>query len=277
LLILLLGGATRLSNLIMLMPKTYSAVVKLGTETSTCDYTGETVGSGDWSGVSEADIDRAMLSFLGWRLQTPPKVSAVHVRGRRAHELFRKGGDPNLGPKAVFIESARRGSAISGDGEFSIAVKCGKGTYIRSLASDLGRALGCGAHIAALRRERVGYFSLSRSLDPGVDFSVSREKLLSSVMPVSTMENFLPGYAVSDEDASLMSNGRAVPLSRAVRRTHGESSPRGMAVITSGSLLSVARLEALGGNASLTPEVNIQMPGTPEPDPAEAPGGGNAV
>jgi tRNA pseudouridine(55) synthase len=256
----MLGGATRLSSLVMKMPKIYSAVVKLGAETTTCDYTGDVIRTGDSSAVNEADIDRALVSFLGWRPQVPPKVSAVHVNGRRAHELFRGGDDPELKPKTVFIERAFRTSAISPDGEFSMEVKCGKGTYIRALASDLGRALGCPSHIAALKRERVGYLSLSCSLGPGADFSVSREQVISHVLPVSSMENFLPSYTVTDEDSSLMSNGAAVPLSRAARVTYGDSPPGDTAMIISASLLSVARIGAPEGIASLIPEINIRIP-----------------
>jgi tRNA pseudouridine(55) synthase len=244
----------------MKMPKIYSAVVKLGAETTTCDYTGDVIRTGDRSAVCEGDIDRALVSFLGWIQQVPPKVSAVHVKGRRAHELFRGGYDPDLKPKTVFIERALRTSAISPDGEFSIEVKCGKGAYIRALASDLGRALGCPSHIAALKRERVGYFSLTGSLGLGADFSVSREDVLSHILPVSSIDNFLPSYTVSGEDSSLMSNGVAVPLSRTARVTYGDLPPRDMAVITSESLLSVARIGQSGGIVSLIPEINIHIP-----------------
>ncbi|MDR1915387.1 MAG: tRNA pseudouridine(55) synthase TruB [Synergistaceae bacterium] len=259
-LILLFAGATRLSSFIMRMPKTYNAVVRLGSETTTCDYTGEITDTGDWKYVSESDIDRALLSFLGWRMQTPPKVSAVHVNGRRAHEVFRRGDDPDIKPRMVFVKNIRRTTPLSRDGEFSLTVNCGKGTYIRSLANDIGRMLGCCAHITALKRERVGYFSLTDSLDPGEDFSISREDLLSAVQPVSTMRNFLPCYGVSSEDILLLLNGRGVPLSRATRLTYGESAPRGLAVIASDSLMSITRLEMIDGHILLMPEVNIQIP-----------------
>ena len=107
-LVLLLGGATRLSSLVMQMPKTYRTVIKLGSETTTCDYSGETTIFGDAGGVTDEDVDDVLPSFLGWRIQIPPEVSAVHVGGRRAYEIFHSGGSPDIKPRPVFIESVRR-------------------------------------------------------------------------------------------------------------------------------------------------------------------------
>ncbi|MCL2683818.1 MAG: tRNA pseudouridine(55) synthase TruB, partial [Synergistaceae bacterium] len=157
--VLLLGGATRLSSLVMQMPKIYRAVLKLGTETTTCDYSGEGTISGDASGVTDEDVDAAIPSFMGWRMQVPPEVSAVHVGGRRAHEIFRSGGVPDIEPRPIFIESISRVENLSENHEVELLIRCGKGTYIRALARDMGRRLGCRAHIASLRREAVGPFS----------------------------------------------------------------------------------------------------------------------
>ncbi len=90
LLIILVGAATRLSNFIMEMPKLYETVACLGAETSTDDASGEIISSNGRGTVSEKDIDLALSSFMGWRMQAPPDVSAVHVDGRRAHELARE-------------------------------------------------------------------------------------------------------------------------------------------------------------------------------------------
>ncbi|MDR2780453.1 MAG: tRNA pseudouridine(55) synthase TruB, partial [Synergistaceae bacterium] len=158
-LVLLLGGATRASGYVMLMPKTYSAVVRLGAETTTCDYTGHITRLKDFRGVKESDIDEIVPSFIGWRMQTPPEISAVHVNGRRAHKISRAGGKPEIPPRPVFVESIRRDGAISGDGCVRLLIRCGKGTYVRSIARDIGRRLGCLAHVAALRRLSVGPFS----------------------------------------------------------------------------------------------------------------------
>ncbi|MDR1508303.1 MAG: tRNA pseudouridine(55) synthase TruB, partial [Synergistaceae bacterium] len=116
-LVLLLGAATRASGYVMLMPKTYRAVIRLGAETTTCDYTGRITAIGDCRKVKESDIDEVIPSFIGWRMQTPPEISAVHVNGRRAHEISRAGGNPEISPRPVFVESIRRAGAVSDDGE----------------------------------------------------------------------------------------------------------------------------------------------------------------
>ena len=151
-LVLLLGGATRASGYVMSMPKTYRAVVRIGAETTTCDYTGQITGLGDFSRVKESDIDEVIPSFIGWRMQVPPEISAVHVNGRRAHRISRAGCKPEIPPRPVFVESIRREGVISDDRDVELLIRCGKGTYVRSIARDIGRRLGCMAHVAGLRR-----------------------------------------------------------------------------------------------------------------------------
>jgi tRNA pseudouridine(55) synthase len=257
LLVILVSGATRLSNLVNQMPKVYRATVKLGAETSTCDLTGETLFSSEWNGVNEEEIDALLPAFQGWRLQAPPKVSAVHVGGRRAHEIFRLGGDPEIQPRPVFIEIIRRESPISPEGEFRLFIRCGKGTYIRSVARDIGRILGCGAHLSSLRRESVGSFTLGGSVTFGERFSIDRDQVKSALIPISAMEDFLPTYALPEEDIERLSNGLSVFFSRASRSSFGRFSPTGAVAFNSKTLLSVARLESLNGELYALPEINI--------------------
>ncbi|MDR1965151.1 MAG: tRNA pseudouridine(55) synthase TruB [Synergistaceae bacterium] len=259
-LVLLLGGATRLFSLVMNMPKTYSAVVRLGAETTTCDGTGEIISSGDSESVTEEDLDAAAVSFLGWRMQTPPEVSAVHVKGRRAHEIFRAGGSPEMLPRQVFIESIRRIGAIS-NSEARFQIKCGKGTYVRAIARDIGRSLGCRAHIVSLRREAVGFFSLSQALCPGENFSVPKDDLVSAVRPVSEMERFLPCYRVGEGDSSRMADGVRVDISGAARLTFGDRCPDNGAMAVSEKWMSVGRLEPAERGMTMTPEINLSLAG----------------
>lgn len=259
LLVLLIGGATRLSGLIMEMPKVYRAVIRLGAETETCDSTGGTTAVFEWRGLSGADVDGTLTAFMGWRMQVPPKASAVHVGGRRAHEILRGGGDPDLKPRPVFIESMRRTTDISEDGDFGLTVKCGKGTYIRSLARDIGRALGCGAHIASLVRERIGPFDLSRAFDPGPDISPERDAVTGSILGIEEIANFLPSYSIAEEGALRLANGQFVIFSGAVRRTLGDSPPRGKVLLLSEGLFSVAILSDCGGEILAAPEINIAL------------------
>jgi tRNA pseudouridine(55) synthase len=259
LLILLIGGATRFSSLIMDMPKVYRAVIRLGTETDTCDYTGVPSTVSEWKCVNGGDIDGILTAFIGWRMQIPPKVSAVHVGGKRAHEILRGGGDPEIKPRPVFIESIRRTTDISEAGDFELVVKCGKGTYIRGLARDIGRSLGCGAHIASLVRERVGPFDISRAFDPGPDVSPEGNAVTASILRTEEIANFLPSYTISEEDASMLARGQPVGFSGAVRRTLGNSPPAGKVLFLSQRLLSVALLEYSGGQVRAAPEINISL------------------
>ncbi len=257
LLVLLVGGATRLSNLVMGMRKVYRAVVRLGSETTTCDYTGETTYTADWRVVTERAIDSLLISFLGWRLQTPPKISAIHVDGRRAHEIYRDGGDPEISPRPVFIESIARTSLVSDEGAFEMLVTCGKGTYVRSIARDIGRALSCGAHIAALRRERVGYFSLEEAIVPPENFFFNRAHLIASLIPVDAIARFLPCYAVDSAEAERLRNGLRVPLSEARRVSQGSHSPDSVVAVDGDSLFTIGRLDRDAGEAFIVPETNI--------------------
>jgi tRNA pseudouridine(55) synthase len=241
----------------MRMPKVYRATVKLGVETSTCDYTGETLSSSCWRGVSNDDIDHTLAAFIGWRLQTPPKVSAVHIGGRRAHEVFRSGGDPDIEPRAVFIEHIQRLGPLSYKGEFGILIKCGKGVYIRSIARDVGRALGCGAHLSSLTRESVGGFTLHSALKFDGNRCLDFDNLRSFLMPLTVLEEFLPTYSLPEEGMTRLSNGLGVSFSLASRRTFGKFPPNGALAFSSGPLLSIAHLESREGELYALPDVNI--------------------
>ncbi|MDR1048742.1 MAG: tRNA pseudouridine(55) synthase TruB, partial [Synergistaceae bacterium] len=161
----LLGTATRCSDYVMRLPKVYEAVVRLGTATDTCDASGECVFRGDASKVDERAFDRVLCSFLGTRMQVPPGISALKVNGKAAHRTARAGEEPKLDARPIAVTAAARVSALT-DGRVKIAVTCGKGTYIRAIARDIGTRLGCGAHVEALRRLSVGPFRVSEACAP---------------------------------------------------------------------------------------------------------------
>ncbi|MDR3231087.1 MAG: tRNA pseudouridine(55) synthase TruB [Synergistaceae bacterium] len=157
LLIVLLGSATRLSDYVMKLPKVYEATVHLGQATDTCDGSGRIVFSGDATKVDETSFDSVLCSFWGDRMQLPPEISALKVNGRPSHHIAREGGDARPASRPVRVTSLRRRTPIS-EGRVKISVTCGKGTYIRSIVRDIGQALGCGAHVAELRRLSTGPF-----------------------------------------------------------------------------------------------------------------------
>jgi tRNA pseudouridine(55) synthase len=255
-LVLLLGGATRLSDYVMLMPKRYRTVIKLGEETTTCDGSGEVTREADASGIGAPEVDAVIPGFVGWRMQTPPEVSAVRVNGRRAHEIFRSGLAPDIAPRPVFVESIERTAQVANH-RVELLVRCGKGTYVRALARDMGRRLGCGAHVASLTREAVGPFSLAGSLDPGADFQPSREDVSAAIRPLDVMGEFLPRYSVGAGEERALTDGREVPLTQATRVTPGLSCPAALALVAGNSLVAVADLVTSRGGVAIRPRVNI--------------------
>jgi tRNA pseudouridine55 synthase len=157
-LLLGVGKVTRLLRYLGLPPKTYTGVVVLGRATSTLDASGETTGTWDMSGVRRADVQAQAERLTGDILQVPPMVSAIQIDGRRLHELAREGIEVEREARPVTVHRFVVGEEAE-PGHFPIEVTCSSGTYIRSLAADLGTALGGGAHLRDLRRTAIGSFS----------------------------------------------------------------------------------------------------------------------
>jgi tRNA pseudouridine55 synthase len=153
-----LGRATRLLRFLTALPKTYQAEVILGTATSTLDASGDVTGTWDMDGVSLADVRAVAVGLTGPIEQIPPMVSAVKVGGQRLHNLARAGIEVERAARPVTVHrfEVEHGSA---PGSFRIEVECSSGTYVRVLAADLGTRLGGGAHLADLRRTRIGSFT----------------------------------------------------------------------------------------------------------------------
>jgi tRNA pseudouridine55 synthase len=160
LLLLLVGRATRLVQYFHRLDKRYTGSLMLGVETDTHDHTGDVSGhSEDWRQVSERHVREVLRSYTGRMLQRPPAFSAKQVAGRRAHRSARAGEDVRLVPVPVTVSrlelTGYRPPVVEIETEVST------GTYVRALARDLGRALGCGAHLTALRRTAIGPFTVA--------------------------------------------------------------------------------------------------------------------
>ena len=154
LLILLLGRATRLSEKLMGDDKLYSGQIKFGESTDSYDADGDIVASLPVPPLTLADLNAVADTFLGDQLQTPPMVSAVKKDGVPLYKLARKGIVVERAPRLVHIYSFRFSTYAEPLADFRLA--CTKGTYVRSIAHEIGRKLGCGAHLASLRREAAG-------------------------------------------------------------------------------------------------------------------------
>jgi len=161
-LLVCLGQAVRVSEYLMAMPKVYRARVMLGSATDTYDAEGAVTSESPLTGLSRRTVEEALVRFVGEISQAPPPFSAVKIRGEPAYRLARRGRDVRPAPRTVRIY--RIDIRAFEPPSVEIEVECGRGTYIRSLAHDLGQALGCGAHLGALVRTRVGPFRIEDAL-----------------------------------------------------------------------------------------------------------------
>ncbi len=152
------GRATRLLRFLTALAKTYVGEVVLGAETTTLDAAGEVTATHDMAGIGLVDVRRAAAGLVGAIEQVPPMVSAVQVGGRRLHELARAGHVVDRAPRPVTVHRLDV-EPTSDPLVFRVEVSCSSGTYVRTLAADMGHALGGGAHLRALRRTAIGSFS----------------------------------------------------------------------------------------------------------------------
>lgn len=168
-----LGDATKIASFVTEGDKEYEALVVFGAETDTYDATGTVLSRASTDGLERHRVEDAVAAMAGEYWQTPPMYSAVKVGGRRLYELARKGEDIERRPRKVRIERIELLDWDPAAATARIFVHCGKGTYVRSIAHELGQALGVGAHLGALRRLRSGPFRiedavpLARLLEPG--------------------------------------------------------------------------------------------------------------
>lgn len=158
-----LGPATRLLPYLS-GEKTYRGVIQLGLVTNTDDLAGEVIDRKPWPQLTPDAIEAALDRFRGTILQTPPQVSAVHVNGQRAYKLARAGEAVDLAPRTVTIERLQLLAWTPDQGQLEVNVCCSAGTYIRSLARDLGAVLGCGGCLAQLRRTGALGFGLDQAV-----------------------------------------------------------------------------------------------------------------
>lgn len=162
-LLLGVGRATRLLRFLTPLPKRYVGELVLGAETTTLDASGEITAVHDMSGVTPEDVTRAASGFVGEIMQVPPMVSAVRVGGRRLHELAREGVEVEREARPVLVHELMVAPVDAASGVYRIEVRCSSGTYIRSLAADIGSALGGGGYLRALRRVAIGSFSVEQA------------------------------------------------------------------------------------------------------------------
>jgi tRNA pseudouridine55 synthase len=174
------GYATRFIEYMDDAPKTYVGSVRFGEATDTYDAEGEVTSGGDASGVTTQAIEEALAEFVGEIVQTPPLFSAIKVAGKPLYRYAREGTDVAVAPRSVHVERAALHSYAENVAE--IEVRCGKGTYIRSIAHDLGQRLGCGAHLTGLRRTGSAGFTDADALLPDALIALAGDGRLADAL-----------------------------------------------------------------------------------------------
>jgi len=209
-----LGEATKTVPFAVEGVKEYRFTLRFGSETATDDAEGKVLARSDRR-PTRAEIEAVLPDFTGEIEQVPPRYSAVRVDGARAYDLARDEEEFALAPRTVSIDRLRLVAQPDQD-RCVLEASCGKGTYVRALARDLGRALGTFGHVEALRRTRVGVFNEERAIPleklETLAASGGREALLSALEPVETPLCDLPGLALSGPDADRLRRGQAVLL-----------------------------------------------------------------
>ncbi|MCL4119764.1 UNVERIFIED_CONTAM: hypothetical protein GTU68_021123 [Idotea baltica] len=201
-----LGEATKTVPYITDATKSYTFIVRLGQATNTDDQEGEVIGQSDIRPTDD-DIIAALPAFTGDIMQIPPKFSAVKIDGQRAYKLARDGDDFEILPRPLFVEKLRMVSRDDAD-HVTLEMICGKGGYVRSIARDLGAALGCYGHVKSLRRIWSGPFELSDCITLETIEELAKDPALRArLLPLETGLHDLEQLSCTPEAAAKLRNG----------------------------------------------------------------------
>lgn len=209
LLALTFGEATKFSADLLHADKTYIAGIKLGQKTTTGDLEGDFLQTRPVR-VNRADIEKILNAFRGDILQVPPMFSALKRDGKTLYDLAREGVSIEREARSVRIEKLE--ILEFADELLTVEVTCSKGTYIRVLAEDIGEALGCGAHLASLRRTKVGVLSLEDAVTLQALETMSVEERLATLKPLDALMQTLPAVHLSENDRVRFCHGQRLAL-----------------------------------------------------------------
>jgi tRNA pseudouridine55 synthase len=232
------GVATRLVESVQRLPKTYRTVIRLGARSDTLDADGQIEEVLDAPIPEEAAIRRAIAGQVGEIRQLPPEFSALKVNGQRAYDLARAGQAVQLEPRLVRID---RVELLSYEWpRLALEVDCGSGTYIRSIARDVGEALGCGGLIEVLTRTRIGPFTLADAIDPE---DVTRESISSLIRPMKDALPDMLELTLSEDQVANILLGRSLSLADFAIPELGRSDGEAALLRPDGELLAIARIQ----------------------------------
>lgn len=238
-LVILVGPAVRLSEYVSASDKRYQAIIRLGARTDTFDADGKVTQGNQPINVTESQFEEVLKTFVGEIEQTPPPYSAVKVQGRKAYEMARKGEEVELEPRKITVHHLE--VLEWAPPEVVIDVHCSSGTYVRSLANDLGEKLGCGAYLVGLRRTKSGRFSLRDAVPlRKLQESFHAGNWYQYLIPAAEALGDWPAIELSPDDVEGVRHGHRV---KAAEDTELGKRVRG--VSTQGEL--VALMEAVQG------------------------------
>lgn len=257
-LIVLLGHATRLSETVMNLPKTYRAEIQFGWETDTDDYSGQPLTTPCPASIEEGELRQALLSQFGTRNQRPPRISAVKVQGKRAHELARRGSELQIRPRPVTMTAISELEPL-GKGRWAMTVHCHRGTYIRSLARDLGQAIGCGGHIASLHRLAVGAYESCNGISMNQDQTLERHNLKAALLSVSTLAQQYPHVHVDSWIERRLLRGLPQRMTGLPQLNWPARGPHETLAAIGTERLCFGNLIFTEGEAMLMPRINITL------------------
>ncbi len=248
-LVICLGRATRLVELLMTAEKGYHAWILFGAATDTYDADGKVTDEAELPSNLREAVEAILPQFRGEIMQSPPPYSAAKVGGERLYKLARQGRPVHVPPRKVNVFSIELLSVEGAKAEFLIS--CSKGTYVRAMANDMGRLIGCGAHLAGLVRSRNGVFTVEEALKVDLPLEELREVALEKLVQPEHSLTYLGKCQISGEDYTRYLHGIAVTL--------GERHPVGTLLRVFGpkGFVGVGQVEPGPGGAVVQPKTTL--------------------
>ncbi len=207
---ILIGRATVLSQYLIEADKSYSATVKLGVSTDSCDITGSVISKSTVN-INNDDILSVLEHFKGKQMQIPPMFSAIKQNGVKMYELARRGQTVDIPAREIEVFSLSQTLELNENNEFDIDTTVSKGTYIRSLCRDIGENLGCGATLTRLCRTKTAGFALNECVD--LD-ALTPDNISDYILPADRVVDYMPSLSVTEKQAIRFCNGGELSLDR---------------------------------------------------------------
>ena len=254
----LFGEACKLAESALQGDKAYEATLRLGQATTTDDTEGEIVSTGEVA-FTEAELEAVLARFRGEITQVPPIFSALKVAGKALYRYAREGTPVQPEPRRVTIHALELlGRRNGAEPSLALRVACSKGTYIRSLARDIGAALGCGAHLSALRRTVVGRFSVDAAIGLESLAAMSPQERCGRLIALEALVSDWPRASLDEAATRLFCQGQAVEVPRASVQDAGATAPPArIAVHCGGRLIGLGRSTPTTGSTCVLSPARI--------------------